>query len=111
MIRIHYDYDRDSHHLHITGHAGYAPIGSDIVCAGVSAIACALTECLEALDVVDRLICRTGELKILAQRCSESDSAFVMALAGWKAIQKKHSGYLEIKPTPARKDEDKGEER
>ena len=30
------------HHLHISGHAGYAAPGEDIVCAGISAIGYAL---------------------------------------------------------------------
>ena len=38
MIRC--KYEVDDHHIKISlkGHAGYAPIGQDIVCAGVSAL-------------------------------------------------------------------------
>lgn len=30
----------------ISGHAGYGPAGADIVCAAVSALGCALVECM-----------------------------------------------------------------
>ena len=35
--------------IKINGHAGYAPIGSDIVCAGVSALVQALIQSIEEL--------------------------------------------------------------
>lgn len=35
-------YDRDNYAMKIHGHAGFAPTGSDIVCAGVTALEIAL---------------------------------------------------------------------
>ena len=46
MTHIHYHRDESGHRLHITGHAGYAPRGQDIVCAGISALAYGLLEYL-----------------------------------------------------------------
>ena len=40
---------RDKHQIKITGHAGYAPIGQDIVCAGISTLVQTLIESIETL--------------------------------------------------------------
>lgn len=45
MIKIH----RHNGGITISGHAGYAEIGKDIVCAGVSALAQALIQSIEEL--------------------------------------------------------------
>lgn len=50
MIRASYSHGGKVHRLTIDGHAGYAPQGSDIVCAGVSALAYALVGYLEGVD-------------------------------------------------------------
>lgn len=96
MIRIHYDYNRDHHSLRITGHAGYAPRGQDIVCAAVSGIAFALQEYLNELNAVEELICRPGELKLRGERCDETDVAFDVALSGWKRIQRTYPLHVEV---------------
>lgn len=38
-------------HIKITGHAGYAPKGQDIVCAAVSILYVTFSTCLESLDI------------------------------------------------------------
>lgn len=53
MIKITHNTERDGtecrHTITIKGHAGYAPIGEDIVCAGVSTLAYTLIARLEDL--------------------------------------------------------------
>ena len=39
---IHIKYSRHETRLQVRGHAGFAPEGQDIVCAGISALLCAL---------------------------------------------------------------------
>lgn len=36
-------------HIHVSGHAGHAPPGQDIVCAGVTALVQTLAESIQAL--------------------------------------------------------------
>ena len=43
-------YDPQKMHLRIWGHAGSAPRGQDLICAGVSALALGLQESLEQLN-------------------------------------------------------------
>lgn len=40
---------REKNKIKITGHAGYAPIGQDIVCAGISTLVQNLIESIETL--------------------------------------------------------------
>lgn len=47
MINI----EHSDHCITVTGHAGYAPIGQDIVCAGVSALVTAFVASVERLTV------------------------------------------------------------
>lgn len=48
MIRI--VYDRPNHRVTAKGHAGAAPHGEDLVCAGVSALLCTLAEAVYCLE-------------------------------------------------------------
>lgn len=43
-------YNKRHNHVTIEGHAGYAPKGQDIICAGVSAIAMTLGENVRWMD-------------------------------------------------------------
>ena len=51
MIRIRYSPGNCT--IHISGHAGYAPQGQDVVCAGVSALYCALRRHSMVLELHD----------------------------------------------------------
>lgn len=45
MIKVRYDDKR----IRVTGHAGYAEAGKDIVCASVSALCCTLVQSIERI--------------------------------------------------------------
>ena len=107
MITIHYSHDGKTHHLHITGHAGYASAGSDIVCAGVSALSLALLGYTRELDAVEEEHCRPGELKLRCDGYDETDIAFAMVLAGYEIIAKTYPRYVEVDRTPSEKGEEK----
>lgn len=49
MITISYLSNSPSYEFLLTGHAGYADYGKDIVCAAVSALTCTLCDCLEKM--------------------------------------------------------------
>lgn len=48
---MHIVYDEPSMELTIDGHAGYAPAGQDIVCAGVSALIMAMVDTFETDEI------------------------------------------------------------
>lgn len=43
-------YDRPAHRVTVTGHAGTAPHGENLVCAAVSALLCTLAEAVRRLE-------------------------------------------------------------
>ena len=90
------------------GHAGYAPKGRDIVCAGVSALCMALLRRLEEMsltgmvhlaqcDVAD------GELTLLAETEDGDKLSEIMlrdtvdtVMAGLDALEESYADYIEI---------------
>ena len=56
MIRVRFD----GAQMTVSGHAGYAPAGRDIVCAAVSALVCALAGYLEETGQAERVDIRRG---------------------------------------------------
>jgi uncharacterized protein YsxB (DUF464 family) len=64
--------------LTITGHAGFAPHGQDIVCAGVSALAQTLIVSLESLtqDPIE-YVCQPGTVEIKHGNLSEQGQVLV----------------------------------
>ena len=97
MTHIHYHRDESHHRLHITGHAGYAPEGCDIVCAGVSALSMALLAYLQGqqADTKD-FLCRKGELKFRCETGGEIDTAMDVALTGYRILAGMYPEYVEI---------------
>ena len=88
--------------LTVMGHAGYAPAGYDIVCAGISSLCSALLLQLEALE-------HRGELSGLDFRlgsgffsCCMTEKenipsaklALEQTCKGFKLIEKKYPGYV-----------------
>jgi len=72
MIRV--VYDRPNHRVTVTGHAGAAPHGEDLVCAAVSALLCTLAEAVRRLErnhqaeqAVIRLLPGDGEVSFVSE--------------------------------------------
>ena len=91
MIEIGYAAVGGRHTLTVKGHAGEAPAGQDIVCAGVSAIVQALGGVLRLMSGhgdVRPLVIRmdSGDAEIAAEG-SEADAVFLMALVGLEQIR------------------------
>lgn len=76
MINI----EHSDHCITVTGHAGYAPIGQDIVCAGVSALVTAFVTSVEELTTDEiqadmtagNAVIRYGNLSARAQLLMDS---------------------------------------
>ena len=90
------------------GHAGWAPKGRDIVCAGVSALCMALVRRLEEMSLagmVHMAQCdiADGELTVVAEtedgdKMSELRlrDTFDTVLAGLEALEEDYADYIEI---------------
>ena len=69
MTKISIERQGDTYTVILEGHAGFKEAGKDIVCAGISALACTLINCLENLKEKERVeefeyIEKDGMLKV-----------------------------------------------
>lgn len=98
MIEISYD---GGCRLCVSGHAGQAPVGQDIVCAGVSALTIALAESAETRRgkcITLGIEIEKGKARICAvpkaEYASELAAVFDTAVCGFKHIGRAYPQYL-----------------
>lgn len=97
MIRINYCREGDRHRLTVDGHAGYAPAGSDIICAGASAISFALLGYLQQCDTeMTECDVRPGSLTVDCRGGERVAGAFDMALCGWLNIAANYPHHVKV---------------
>ena len=91
--------------ISINGHADYAKKGSDIVCAGVSALTIALVHTLDALQdegkvenimLIDNGITKIECLSKIFTDIIEVESAFNTVLRGFKHIEKEYPKNVKV---------------
>lgn len=99
MIRVRYERDGNNHSLTMDGHAEYAEHGVDIVCAGASAIVCALLGWLEN-NSEDMSFCdcdaHSGSLSIQCEGGERTEAAFDLAIIGLLQIEDTYSDHIDI---------------
>lgn len=76
----------------IHGHSGYANPGSDIICAGISALSQAF--CMEADNA--EINTDDGFLSVAAEMTPNNKVRLDMLVSGLKAISEEYPQYLEI---------------
>jgi uncharacterized protein YsxB (DUF464 family) len=96
---IHIFYERDRHFLTARGHANYAPVGQDIVCAAVSALLYALIIALREQE--ENGTCRVREIafsKGWADIAAEGavDDAFALILGGLQQLQLRYPNCVSV---------------
>lgn len=98
MIRAHYCKDCDSHSLTITGHAGYAEEGRDIVCAAVSATVYNLLGYLEyhgdEVDCITSSVARGG-VTIYCEGGEDISTVFELTAIGLDQISQKYPDHVQ----------------
>ena len=78
----------------VSGHAGYAPVGQDIVCAAVSALTYALAGYLEETGQAARSDIRRGYADIEgAEGCG---AAFALVRCGMEQLAAAYPGCVEM---------------
>lgn len=97
MTKVRYKITEERHELAISGHAGYANAGEDIVCAGVSAIGYALLGFLRNEREAKGLstLVEGGNLLICASGGERVAAAFEMAYIGLAQISKTYPQYVD----------------
>jgi uncharacterized protein YsxB (DUF464 family) len=99
MITAKYTVEDNTHNLNVYGHANYSEKGTDIVCAGVSAIVQALIGwiennpyCAERVSIDDR----QGEVLIECNGGEEVTAVFYMTAIGLEQIANTYPDNVQI---------------
>lgn len=90
MIRVRFD----GAQVTISGHAGYAPAGGDIVCAAVSALVYALAGYLEETGQAERVDIRKGFAVI--RGAGQCGAALALVRCGVAQLAQAYPGCVEI---------------
>ena len=90
MIRVRFD----GAQVTVSGHAGYAPAGGDIVCAAVSALVYALAGYLEETGQAARADIRRGYADI--EGAGDCGAAFALVRCGMEQLAAAYPGCVEM---------------
>ncbi|WP_130837188.1 ribosomal-processing cysteine protease Prp [Lachnoclostridium sp. Marseille-P6806] len=96
MIRIVCTRSEDSYNLSVKGHAGYAALGSDIVCAAVSMLVYTLIERTEELTKDVQLSIDKGDVSIMAAGDGVS-LAFDTILSGFRLLAGQYPEHISLR--------------
>lgn len=78
------------------GHAGYAPAGQDIVCAGVSALLDTLAERTSAMGLAREIRADNGLMHIEAVPCNLCRTWIDFVAAGLQIIEEQFPDYIQV---------------
>ena len=79
--------------LTVSGHAGYAPKGQDIVCAAVSALVYALIGTLEETENVTEVLLCPGYAAVEAKK---ETAAFDLVRCGLTQLADKYPDFVQV---------------
>lgn len=99
MIKVTYEQREDIYRLSVKGHALYAPIGSDIVCSGVSSIAYGLAGFLEnnISHLQDKSIkISEGDFEVFCVGDEKIEAGFEFALVSFLQIENRYPKYVGV---------------
>ena len=99
MITAVYTKEENTHRLTVSGHANYSEKGSDIVCAGVSALVQSLIGWIENNPCEVDLISiddKKGEVLIECEGGEDISAVFYMAAIGLEQIANAYADHVHI---------------
>lgn len=108
-VRIKKDREKSFLSLEVIGHAGFARLGRDPVCAGASVLAMTLAQCVRTMEEAGRLqkkahiIVRNGRVLVTVkpkpERWDEAAHLFWVVETGLGLLQEAYPGYIQIEET------------
>ena len=90
MIRVRFD----GAQMTVSGHAGYAPAGRDIVCAAVSALVYALAGYLEETGQAARVCIRRGFAEV--EGAGDCGAAFALVRCGLAQLARQYPACVQV---------------
>ena len=96
MIRVRCCRQAAQWELHLSGHAGTAPYGQDLVCAAVTALVCALAKYLSEHGQSPTIRLNPGDAKITAKGEAFAP-AFETVLAGLRLLSEEYPESVDMR--------------
>ena len=97
MIRA--TFDRDFSGFSLSGHAGYAEAGEDIVCAAVSAMTNFVVNGAEAFGAEAEVFAKDGEAQVsyrLNKPCEEASKLISVFYEELRQLQQQYPAYIRV---------------
>ena len=105
--RFERDRERDVFVMEFIGHAGFAQLGKDPVCAGASALAMTAAQCVKSMEEAGRLkkkahmLIRNGRVLVTASpgedASAEAEHLFWVVETGMRLLSEAYPGNIEIR--------------
>ena len=93
--------------MEVRGHAGFAELGKDPVCAGASVLAMTAAQCVKAMEQAGRLqkkahiVIRSGRVLVTAKPreefWNEAKHLFWVGETGMRLLSEAYPGYIKVK--------------
>ena len=109
MIEVRFERDREKgvFRMELAGHAGFAQLGKDPVCAGASVLAMTAAQCVKCMEEAGRLkkkahiVIRNGRVLVTASpregAAAETEQLFWVAETGMRLLAEAYPGNVEIR--------------
>lgn len=109
MIDIKFDFDKDSGALsmNMDGHANFAEIGKDVVCAGASVLGMTVAQAIQIMSDDGRLAkkahikIRSGRIRAVAkpkpEYFAEAQHIYYLGEVGFKLLSEAYPGTIKLK--------------
>ena len=97
MIKVTFTESWDKLSLRLEGHAGYAEIGKDIVCASASILAYTLASIVESLDEDATISLKSGDSIIECVSDPSTRNAFNYTKVGYALLEQNYPQYVSLK--------------
>ena len=106
MISVRFEKSEEAMTMEVIGHAGFAEMGKDPVCAGASMLAMTAAQCVKCMEEAGRLqkrahiVIRNGRVlvtaKSKAEYMQETRHLFWVAETGMRLLAETYPGNIEI---------------
>ncbi len=93
--------------MEVRGHAGFAELGKDPICAGASTLAMTAAQCVKSMETAGRLrkkahiVIRGGRVLVTAKPreefWNEAKHLFWVGETGMRLLSEAYPGYIQVK--------------
>ena len=107
-VRFELGTDKEFISMHMYGHAGFAEMGKDPVCAGASVMAMTVSQCIKSMEEAGKLqkraniIIRNGRVSVVAkpkpEYFSEALHVFYVGEVGMQLLTEAYPGNIDFTP-------------